>query len=78
MGSYFGDSDIFQDGIQNDRDSTAKADQECNFFVISRSDITIMKKSFPQEVREMRTLAVQRKKRHVRLIQKLRQKVLAI
>jgi CRP-like cAMP-binding protein len=36
-GSYFGDTDIFRQ--IHERDSTAKADMECEFFVISREDI---------------------------------------
>ena len=39
-GSYFGDTDILcKDRLVNDRDSTAKADEECDFLVINHEII---------------------------------------
>lgn len=56
-GSYFGDTDVFQTGLRSERDATAKADLECDFFVISRADIAQLKKTFPKEFKEMQKLA---------------------
>jgi hypothetical protein len=57
VGSYFGDTDVFQSGLKTERDSTAKADLECDFFVFSRANISNLKKSFPREFKEMQKLA---------------------
>jgi hypothetical protein len=40
-GSYFGDTDILcKEKINHDRDSTAKADEECEFLVITHEVIS--------------------------------------
>jgi len=49
-GSYFGDTDIFQKGHHLERDSTAKADQECHFFVVSREIIFNLANTFEAEI----------------------------
>ena len=38
-GSYFGDTDILTKDTPNDRDSTAKADEECDLLVINHEII---------------------------------------
>jgi hypothetical protein len=43
--------------LRSERDATAKADLECDFFVISRADIAQLKKTFPKEFKEMQKLA---------------------
>jgi CRP-like cAMP-binding protein len=50
-GSYFGDIGMFMSLAE--RDSTAKAEMECDFFVISRDDIQQLKKDFYKEYLEM-------------------------
>lgn len=77
-GSYFGDTDIFQSGRHLERDSTAKADQECHFFVLSRTVIDDLKRTFDSEIKEMESLAQKRQRKHKRLINKLSMKVHAI
>jgi len=77
-GSYFGDTDIFQKGHHLERDSTAKADQECHFFVVSREIIFNLANTFEAEINEMKKLALKRQRKHQNLIEKLRKKVNAI
>jgi predicted nuclease with TOPRIM domain len=75
MGSYFGDVDVFRDEIRNERDSTAKADQECDFLVISKEDCKDIKNKFHEEFKEMQKLAEERQIRHYELIEALQEKV---
>lgn len=57
VGSYFGDVDLFQDKRKNqltaERDSTAIAEQECNFFVLTKEPFTKMKQVFFTEYSEI-------------------------
>ena len=81
-GSYFGDVDLFQDKrksqLSAERDSTAVAEQDCNFFVLTKEPFTKMKQVFCAEFAEIQTLALKRRTRHGFLIQSLINKVRAV
>jgi len=74
-GSYFGDSDIFRKSNHLERDSTAIAECESHFFVLSREVIIQLRKTFPAEILQMSELAKKRKLRHQQLIKALKIKV---
>ena len=75
-GSYFGDCDSLVPGQRNhERDSTAVADVQCQFFVLARDFLMGLKRTFGKEIKEMESLARKRRKQHDKLIDILRQKV---
>lgn len=71
-GSYFGDTDVLLPGLRHfERDSTAVAEEECQFFVLSREVLMSLKRTFAREVQEMEELATKRKRNHRHLIKAL-------
>jgi hypothetical protein len=67
--------DIFRNQILLERDSTAKADTECQFFVLNKEHIMEIKQSYEQEIGEMISLAKRRQLKHKDLITRLQVKV---
>lgn len=59
VGSYFGDVDLFQDNkkrgceLTAERDSTAIAEQDCNFFVLTKEPFNKMRQVFFAEFSEI-------------------------
>ena len=75
-GSYFGDTDTLLSGLRVfERDSTAVAATECQFFVLSRVMLHSLRLSFGREIQQMQDLALRRKQRHKKLIKLLEKKV---
>ena len=75
-GSYFGDVDIFANGKQFIRDSTAiAATKECHFFILPHSVIQNLRRTFGKEIKQMERLAMKRKENHKMLIKVLAKKI---
>ena len=53
-GSYFGDNDILVPGLRFfERDSTAIASAECQFFVLQREFLVRLRRTFGREIQQM-------------------------
>ena len=74
-GSYFGDNDILVPGLRFfERDSTATASVECQFFVLQREFLMRLRRTFGREILQMEEQAKRRKFNHKNLIQTLGKK----
>ena len=74
-GSYFGDNDILVPGLRFfERDSTAIAAIECQFFVLQREFLMRLRRTFGREILQMEEQAKRRKYNHKNLIQTLGKK----